>query len=136
MAGPKRLSDWKKESEYVSSSLSAIRQTRAEAAIENLKKDSRIQFFSKNQQEDSIAQILTATVEVCTNPVNMYIDTLRARRMSMTKVHEITKTIYNQYIDPENAKLPQDEQKTYEEMIPVVADYVLVHQEIYNTVCS
>ena len=71
-------------------------------------------------------------VQEVLNPVAQYEDTLRAKGYRAADIRYITRNLYITYcIPPEQAK--QVENMTHDQMIGPVANYVLEHQELYNT---
>lgn len=76
----------------------------------------------------AIDAIVKTTVESTIDPVNTYLDTLRAQGFMNAQIRKLTSNLYRTYIDPNGS-----EDLQYEDELPRVAEFVADHQELYNT---
>lgn len=106
-------------------------RSRAKEAIEQLVLTDQFKIYaSLPEAKTCIDKIVSSTIETNINPVSQYIDTLRSMGLRQGQIRHITHNWYCTYIDV----TPNADNKTYEEMVDPVAQYVYAHQELYNTI--
>lgn len=78
-----------------------------------------------------IDQLVAQVTKTITDPKADYLDTLRARGFLPADIRKLTACLYATYCSSYSTK-PVG-QMVYDEMVGPVAEYVLSHQELYNT---
>lgn len=75
-----------------------------------------------------VDKIVETTVKTTLDPVVQFQDTLIAQGFKKAQIRRLVHQLYTTYLSG-----GVDEEKNYEEMIRPVAEFVNVHQELYNT---
>lgn len=130
----------------------AIRSKREEIALQRAY-DSVSEFLQTPQFKNtvlstpegqmSVTAITKNIVSEMCDPINAFLDTLSSRGLIQSEIHKTVALAYD-IIMKDDVRSEQDseghikliqphESKTYQEMLPLVADYCFQHQEFYTT---
>lgn len=103
---------------------------RARSAIGKVMETDQFKLSALSLPESQMAvdAIVSNTVSTVLDPVGSMLDTLRARGFRQAEIRSLVHNLYITY----NLG-PNGESALYEDMERPVAEYILSHQELYNT---
>lgn len=128
------LSDrYKKTAETLVSEREKLAVQRAQQSVARLMESDQFKLSALALPEASMAvdSIVSTSVKSALDPQSQYLDTLHVKGFRKADIHQITRRLYMSYCLPLDSK--EDELPDYDIMLEEVANYVLGHQEIYNT---
>lgn len=113
--------------------LTQLKIERAQNAAQEIIKSDQFKMSALALPESAmcIDQLIAQVTKTITNPKADYLDTLRARGFLPADIRKLTSCLYMTYCSNQATK-PINEM-LFEEMVVPVAEYVAVHQELYNT---
>ena len=111
------LSDRRKKVQQEREQLTQLKVERARAAAE-----------SAAMAVDALVQNV---VTACTDPIGEYMDTLSAKGFRTGEIRALTHQLYDTYCIGIGHK--SDPDMLFEDMVGPVANFMLAHQELYNT---
>lgn len=123
------ISDYRKKSPDIRNRLTELKTQRAAAAIAQLKNSEqyRIAVAMHGGTEEAEKLICSAAANAVADPTSEFLDVLRARGYRKAEIRKEVHLLFARLLDVEN----KHEEKTYEEMLTEVAEYVAMHQEVY-----
>lgn len=102
---------------------------RAIARVEKIADSDQFKFYSQLPEAAAVIdKIVTNTIDASISPESEFIDTLRAKGFKQAQIRKLVHNLYDMYIKKGDMTSPE-----YEDMLSPVAQYVAVHQELYNT---
>lgn len=118
-----RSEDFKKKREEL-----AIQQSKD--ALSSFLQTEQFKFYASSFQnpEGVVDKIVETTVKTTLDPVVQFQDTLIAQGFKKAQLRRLVHQLYTTYISN-----GVDQEKNYDEMIRPVAEFVNLHQELYNT---
>jgi hypothetical protein len=106
-------------------------EERLRQATETLLQSDQYKLFAQLPDSEKIVDaVVSNNARVATDPVAEYEDTLIANGLRKAQVRKLTSNLYCTYI---NAS-PEAREAKYEDIVKEVADYCLLHKEIYNSI--
>lgn len=126
--------------DFYRKSAESITQKRQELAIErsqsSIKKlmesdQFRLSVLALPESDMAVDAIINTTVKSILDPVAQFVDTLKAKGFRPAEIRATVNNLYNMYIVAMGAE--PAESLTYEDKVGPVADFVMTHQEVYNT---
>lgn len=103
---------------------------RSKEALSTFLQTEQFKFYAESfENPDSIVdKIVETSVKTTLDPVVQFMDTLIAQGFKKAQIRRLVHQLYTTYLSG-----GVDEEKNYEDMIRPVAEFVNVHQELYNT---
>lgn len=103
---------------------------RAKSSIKTIMESDQFKLSALALPESQMAvdAIVQNTVSVVLDPVGSMIDTLRAKGFRPAEIRRLVHNIHDTYNLP-----PASPEPTHEEMVGPVANFLMQHQELYNT---
>ena len=130
MAG---LSERMKHVKEYTQKLQNYKMETAMQAIDSYMNTDQFKLAVASMPSDAANQLARAAVEAVTNPAADFLDTLRAKGFRSGEIRNIVHKLYSTYCTAIDGNHLNDEDMVYEDMLPIVAEYVTAHQEIYST---
>lgn len=130
------LSDYyKKKREALTQEREKLAIERAKAGVERLMQTEQFRLSALALPEGNmqVDAIIRNTVQTVLNPVAEFVDTLRAKGYRPAEIRATVYKLYVAYCTPPDYSPDQKLDIPYEKQLENVADYVALHQEIYNT---
>lgn len=129
------LSDrWKKSSAQIAQERERLATERAQEAVDKWKNSEQFRLSALATPEGAMAVDAVVKVAVSTvlDPVGSYQDTLRAKGFRPAEIRQITHRMYLAHCVKFDEEV--DESKLlFDNMVGPVADYMIQHQELYNS---
>ncbi len=125
------LSDkFRKKSNELAAERERLAVERARSAVKQVMETDQFKLSALALPESQMAvdAIVTNTVSTVLDPVGSMLDTLRARGFRQAEIRSLVHNLYVMY----NLG-PIGDDVLYEQMERPVAEYLLMHQELYNT---
>ncbi len=118
-----RSAEYKKAREEL-----AIQQSKQ--ALSSFLQTEQFKFYANSfsNPESVVDKIVETTVKTTLDPVVQFQDTLLAQGFKKAQIRRLVHQLYTTYLSG-----GVDEEKNYEDMIRPVAEFVNLHQELYNT---
>jgi hypothetical protein len=102
---------------------------RAMARVNKIVESDQFKFYTQMPEASSVIdKIVSDTVDASINPVSELVDTLRAKGFKQAQIRKLVHNLYDLYIKKGDGESPD-----YDLMLEPVAQYVAMHQELYNT---
>lgn len=127
------LSERRKKVQEQREALTQLKIERAQNAAQQIIQSDQFKMSALAMPDSAmcIEQFVTQITKTVIDPKADYIDTLRARGFQPADIRKLTSDLFRTYCRAYATK-PID-QIVYDEMIGPVAEYVNIHQELYNT---
>ena len=109
-----------------------LKLERAKNAAEEILNSDQFKMSAIAMPESSMAidALVNSAVRSITDPVAEYMDTLKAKGFRIGEIRSLTHNLYRLYCNGNNEN---DANLIFENMVGPVAQYVAMHQELYNT---
>lgn len=106
----------------------AIQQSKD--ALSSFLQTEQFKFYAESFQNPNsvVDKIVETTVKTTLDPVVQFQDTLLAQGFKKAQIRRLVHQLYTTYLSG-----GVDEEKDYDDMIRPVAEFVNLHQELYNT---
>lgn len=103
---------------------------RSKEALEALINTEQFKFYASSFKESDgvVDKIVETTVKTTLDPVVQFTDTLISQGFKKAQIRKLTHNLYVTYISG-----GVDREENYEDMVGPVANFILEHQELYNT---
>ena len=127
------LSERRKKVSEQLQALESFKIERAQQAAQNVIQSDQFKFSALAMPDASMAvdALVSTITKAVVDPVGEFIDTLRAKGFRQGEIRKLVHGLYNLYCKDPNDMSTKEQ--LYEDMIGPVAEYVCLHQELYNT---
>lgn len=127
------LSDRRARVQAQRDALTQLKIERAQTAAKQIIQSDQFKMSALALPEASMCvdQLIAQVTKTITDPKADYLDTLRARGFLPADIRKLTACLYATYCSAYSKKPVS--QMVYDEMVGPVAEYVMQHQELYNT---
>lgn len=127
------LSDRRKKVQQEREQLTQLKVERARAAAESVVKSDQFKLSALAMPDAAMAvdALVQNVVTACTDPIGEYMDTLSAKGFRTGEIRALTHQLYDTYCIGIGHK--SDPDMLFEDMVGPVANFMLAHQELYNT---
>ena len=127
------LSERRKRVDQQRQALCDLKVERAQAAAQSVLQSDQFKFSALTMPDSAMAvdALVNSIAQAVVDPVGEFIDTLRSKGFRQAEIRKLVHGLYNLYC--KNPSEPDMVERTYEDMIKPVAEYVCLHQELYNT---
>lgn len=127
------LSERRKKVEEQRAALTQLKIERAQSAAKQIIQSDQFRLSALAMPDNAMCvdQLIAQVTKTITDPKADYLDTLRARGFLPADIRKLTACLYATYCSSYSTKPAS--QMVYDEMVGPVAEYVMQHQELYNT---